>query len=421
MRAKVLFWITLAIIAALVWSAAAGGPLWMTISLAVVAAAMMIAVYRAIVLPAKSIQTGFELIRNQDLNNRLAPTHEPVSDSLVELFNTLMEKLKNENLRRREQDHFLNLLIEASPVGIAILNLDGRYSLVNREFADVFGRGGEPLLDSVPSADLADIRPGESKTLRLDAGRIYRVSLQWFMESGFRRYFYMAEPLGDEIRKAERAAYGKVIRTISHEVNNSLGGIISFVDLLKDASFLPEDLADIADSCRDRCDNLTAFIRSYADVVKIPEPAMVDFDLGEELLSLEPFLRMQVPEGIGFAISLPDSPLPVQADPTQLQQVLVNIVKNAVESVKNREEGGFVKIVAEKEGDGVSLSVIDNGPGIPEEVARNLFTPFYSTKPQGSGIGLTLAADILSRHHFPFSLSTNPLSSLTSFRIQFPQ
>lgn len=228
----------------------------------------------------------------------------------------------------------------------------------------------------------------------------------------------MVEPLGEELRKAERDAYGKVIRTISHEVNNTLGGLMSFLETLEDVHEEDPAVKELAESCHDRCGNLARFIGDYADVVRIPEPSLAPVDLCEEVRMLAPFARSLAGSGITLKLDIPDAPVMVMADATQLQQVMVNIVKNAAQSVG--DAGGEVSVSVSCMGESARLTVTDDGPGISEDVSRELFTPFFTTRPSGCGVGLTLAAEVLRRHGARFSLATDPATHLTSFEIIFP-
>ena len=117
-------------------------------------------------------------------------------------------------------------------------------------------------------------------------------------------------------------------------------------------------------------------------------------------------------------LDIPDAPVMVMADAAQLQQVMVNIVKNAAQSVGDTD--GEISVSVSYTGKSARLTVTDNGPGISEEVSRELFTPFFTTRPSGCGVGLTLAAEVLRRHGTRFSLATDPATHLTSFEIIFP-
>lgn len=213
--------------------------------------------------------------------------------------------------------------------------------------------------------------------------------------------------------KAEREAYEKVIRIISHEVNNTMGGVKSVLELLIDS--VDEDVKEVIESCDDRCDKMCGFISSYADVVKVPDPVMMDVELNDEIGAMMPFLRGIVPECIKFDFHPGQEKIGVKADISLLQQVVVNIVKNAVESIDGT--GSIDVWVSTINGRGC-LAISNDGAPIPDDVSRKLFSPFFTTKKEGRGLGLTLISEILKRHGAFFSLRTGS-DGITRFQIQF--
>ena len=163
--------------------------------------------------------------------------------------------------------------------------------------------------------------------------------------------------------------------------------------------------------------------------MKIPQPQLQLCDLSEEVEACRPFLEnLCTQANVRIDFHLTDEAIPVHLDTVLFQQVLINIVKNAVEASSPaplQGERGVVAIEVAKrstdDGPAVGTLVIsDNGHGIPPSVAKHLFTPFFSTKPQGQGLGLLLIRDILTAHHCTFSLLTDPEDHLTRFTIQFP-
>lgn len=149
------------------------------------------------------------------------------------------------------------------------------------------------------------------------------------------------------------------------------------------------------------------------------EPKLRVVDLRDEVENALPFLNTIIPAGVMVRVSLPDERLRVRLDEGMFRQVLVNIAKNAGESVRDSgRENGYISITAALERGRIRLEVEDNGLGISEESARHLFTPFHTTKPYGQGLGLTLTAEILRRHGCRFSLATG-VDGKTRFGIWF--
>lgn len=405
---------------------------WWIASTVILSLLLLILLYRSVVKPVASAQRGLELLSAQDLNNRLAKVGEPGADKIVTLFNNLITRLKNERLRIREQDHFLHLLIDASPMGIAMLDLDDRISMVNNAFTNITGISTESgsgkslqeLGNEITDA-LAGIKPGESAVIRHDGTRLYRCYHLWFIQEGFRRHFYLVESLTEEVRKAEKDAYEKVIRMISHEVNNTMGSVQSVLETLADETEDDPDLNLTIESCRERCESMCGFIDSFANLARIPEPVLKDVDLDEELTRMLPFMKLMAKENaeINLCCDNAENQIPkiVSADMQMLQQAILNIVKNAVESILEKENPcGGVSITTRRDNDFISLEIANDGIPISADVASRLFTSFFSTKRTGRGLGLTLISEILRKHSCSFSLRTHS-DGITRFIVRFPQ
>ena len=348
--------------------------------------------YRKTIRPYDTLIGGMELVRELDLTTRLAPSGQHETDIIVRTFNDLLGRLRTEHLRLEEQYTFLNLLIEASPMGVIQCDLDGNTTSMNPAAREMLSPSIEETIHALPL--------GETTTVRIPGGpQLFRISHLSFPDRGFQHPFFLIESLTSEIRLAEKAAYERVIRMIAHEVNNSVAGIIGS---------LTGDEAE-------RLTALSSFVSRFAEVVKIPQPQLQLCDLSEEVEACRPFLENLCTQAhVHIDFRLTDEAVPVHLDTVLFQQVLINIVKNAVESIGTTQ--GLVTLEVTTP---ATLTITDNGHGIPPAIAKNLFTPFFSTKPQGQGLGLLLIRDILTSHHCTFNLLTDPEDHLTRFTIQF--
>ena len=349
--------------------------------------------YRKTIRPYDTLIGGMELVRELDLTTRLAPSGQHETDIIVRTFNDLLGRLRSEHLRLEEQYTFLNLLIDASPMGVIQCDLDGNTTSMNPAAREMLSPSIEETIHALPL--------GETTTVRIPGGpQLFRISHLSFPDRGFQHPFFLIESLTSEIRLAEKAAYERVIRMIAHEVNNSVAGIIGS---------LTGDEAE-------RLTALSSFVSRFAEVVKIPQPQLQLCDLSEEVEACRPFLENLCTQAhVHIDFHLTDEAVPVHLDTVLFQQVLINIVKNAVESIGTTQ--GLVTLEVTTP---ATLTITDNGHGIPPAIAKNLFTPFFSTKPQGQGLGLLLIRDILTSHHCTFNLLTDPEDHLTRFTIQFP-
>lgn len=381
--------------------------------------------YRKVIKPLNSIAGGMDLLRAQDFSSRLAPVGQREADRIVQVFNRMMDQLKEERLRLREQNHFLDLLISVSPMGVIILTLDEKISMTNKaalEFMDegeeaaLLGKGMDEL-DGTLAEELRRLPKGATETIRLSNSRIYRCSRLSFIDRGFAHPFYLIESLTADVMKAEKKAYEKVIRMIAHEVNNSVAGITSTLDTVNDALQTiddTEDLQEVMKVCIERSFSMSRFITNFADVVKIPDPQLEEVPLNDRVFACKRFMEnVCQSRNIDLQINLCEENPMVSIDTSLFEQVLINIIKNAAESIG--EEG---RITIRTSASPLMLEIGDTGKGISKETEAKLFTPFFSTKPNGQGIGLIFIREVLMKHDCNFSLRTYP-DGITRFRICF--
>ena len=244
---------------------------------------LLVYFYRKVVNPLKSIANGMDLLREQDFSSRLSPVGQAEADRIVKMFNRMMDQLKNERLRLREQNHFLDLLISVSPMGVIILTFDNEVSMLNDAAVHFLGFSNKHEITGTPlkalttplAEEINRLDKDSTQTIRLSDSQIYRCSRLSFIDRGFAHPFILIESLTTEVVKAEKKAYEKVIRMIAHEVNNTTAGITSTLDSVTEALEDvdgSEDLCEVMKVCSDRCYGMSQFITNFANVVKIPEP-----------------------------------------------------------------------------------------------------------------------------------------------------
>ena len=381
--------------------------------------------YRKVVKPLNSIAGGMDLLQAQDFSSRLSPVGQREADRIVSIFNRMMNQLKEERLRLREQNHFLDLLISVSPMGVIILTLDERISMANKAALEFLDEGTEEdimnkTMDELSGSlaeELNRIPKDTTVTIRLSDSRIYRCSRLSFIDRGFAHPFYLIESLTSEVMKAEKKAYEKVIRMIAHEVNNSVAGITSTLDTIDDALQTIDDTEDIREVmrvCVERSYSMSRFITNFADVVKIPEPQKEEVHLNDRVTACKIFMEnLCQNREIDLHLELCEENPVVSMDTSLFEQVLINIIKNATESIDTNG-----KIFIRTSASPLMLEIGATGKGISKEVETKLFTPFFSTKPNGQGIGLIFIREVLMKHGYTFSLRTYP-DGITRFRICF--
>jgi two-component system nitrogen regulation sensor histidine kinase NtrY len=380
--------------------------------------------YRALAADAR------RLVHDQAFTSRFLPVGEPDLDELIALYNRMVDRLRDERVRLAEQHHFLAQVLDVSPSGIVVLGFDGEVTSLNPAAARLLGiprtSTGPPLaeLGSPLAAAMAGLGSGESRVVGADGAARIRVQRGGFVDRGFPRAFFVLEEVTGELRQAERAAYEKLIRVMSHEVNNT---VASSTSLLQSSLTYARDL-----SAEDRTDfetalgvviartgQLNTFMKGFADVFRLPAPARQPCELVGILERVVALLSAR-PEAdrIAWRWELDATAVRVSADPAQLEQAILNVVKNAVEAIGDHSAGGTVTIHVTSKTDPPTLVVEDSGAGLTAEAQSNLFTPFFSTKPGGQGIGLTLVGEILAGHGFDYALERTDRET-TAFRIRF--
>jgi nitrogen fixation/metabolism regulation signal transduction histidine kinase len=351
---------------------------------------------------------GRDLLRDEDFSARLREVGLVEVDELVGLFNATIERLRRERIHAREQEAFLERLVEASPTAILLLDLDGKVATVNPAARSLLPAAtpGRRLaeLPEPGGTTLAALGDGESAVFAAGARR-FKAARARFWDRGFPRSFVLVEELTEELRRGERDAWGRLLRTISHEVNNSAGALASLLDscraeLAEGGDHAAVDEALAAGSRRIRA--LEAFVAGYAEVVRLPAPARQRLDLGALLDDLALVLGPELTaRHITLGWGRRDRDAVVHADPNQIERVLVNVLRNAAESIG---EGGAIELSLERTRREVVLQVRDNGAGVEPDAREHLFTPFFSTKRDGRGLGLTLVREILAGHGFEGTL-----------------
>lgn len=390
---------------------------------ALVLASIVVAwrLYRQLLSPLKTLMQGVDAIRDRDFNVKFLATGKYEMDQLINVYNAMIDELRNERTRQEQQHFFLEKLINTSPTGIIILDYDECIHQLNPKALQQLGLEEKALLGKPVHAifhpvlqEISRLSSGESRTLTVNGIETYKLQKSHFIDRGFARYFIMLEELTVEILAAEKKAYGKVIRMMAHEVNNTVGPVNSILQSTLHAHENSPAISNALQVAIDRNQNLNLFMRNFADIVRLPEPQKKPTDLHQLLRNTSKLMELKAGEKrIDFQFDLSPTPIDIFADTLQLEQALINIIKNAMEAILGQGTITFVTRALPRE-----LIIRDNGKGITPNIADQLFSPFFSTKKDGQGIGLTLTREILLNHGYDFSLRTLE-PGVTEFSIRF--
>ncbi len=371
------------------------------------------------------MQQGIDAIKDQDFNVSFALTKSKEMDQLIGVYNSMIHKIREERVSQKEQHFFLEKLIDASPNGIIVLDFNEQITTINKSAKATLGLQDEELnlpIEKIKSDflhEICELEDESSAVISKDGWKKYKCHSANFIHRGFERRFLLIEELSNEILETEKQAYGKVIRMMAHEVNNSLGAVNSILQSTRD-SFPknPEseehlELINALSVAEGRNQRLGLFMKNFADVIRLPIAKKENLDLNEICRNIAALYSIQAKERkIDLEFEFHNNTCQILGDKAQLEQVLVNIVKNAMEAIG---QNGIIKFQSQ----GKSMQVLDNGKGINKEVESHLFQPFFSSKPDGQGIGLTLIKEVLQEHQADFSLKTLA-NGWTCFNMDFP-
>ncbi|WP_426190971.1 sensor histidine kinase [Massilia sp. DWR3-1-1] len=375
-----------------------------------------------------------DLLQEQQYSGRLALTGTPELDRLIDVFNTMLGALYQERLAIGEQRGFLAQLLDATPAAVVVFDFDGAVSLVNASAVALLqlqAPQGRPLAAAAGSArsaallaQLEALTLGPGTLLTDLEGRRYRAQRGQFFDRGFARDFLMVEELTIELERSERATYDKLIKVLAHEVNNTVAATGSVLDslLFYRAQLAPDDGVDFAtaiDAVQRRNRSMGEFIERFTRVVKMPDPELRPVDIGAMVDDIVWLNREQCKRlGIALVWTRRDALAPWPMDAQLIEQALINIVKNAIEAVAaSAAPERRIELALAASGAGARLTISDSGNLLGEAPARQLFTPFFSTKKGGQGIGLMFVREVLSRHGFGYRLAAD--QGMTRFEIAF--
>lgn len=390
------------------------------------ALALFVNLYRKLIKPYRILADSVTLIKEQDFSSRLRPIPHSEANKLIEVFNKMMDQLRNERLSVREKNRFLDLLIQASPQGVIILDFDYRLTSINpsgcrllgiKDVEEVRGRKLSEA-DNALCRRLGRLEPGMDALLRVGGIAQYRCTLASFIDRGASHPFILIEELTNELLAIEKESYESLIRMMAHEVNNSAGAINATLNVLEEIASAQKEgeLAEALPALKassDRCVHLSRFVSNLADVVKIPEPQRSAVNINALLRSVCELNSAEFKKRNIRADFRPAPSCLAFVDKIQFEQVFVNLIKNACEAIGS---GGTIRIVTGA--DPLVVAIENNGEPLTDAVRQKLFTPFFTTKNQGRGIGLMFVREALMKHDCRFGFYSR--DEWTIFRIEFP-
>ncbi|MGH8285475.1 MAG: sensor histidine kinase, partial [Steroidobacteraceae bacterium] len=367
-----------------------------------------LSVRHRLAFPLQSLASLIEAVRFGDygLRGRRAARDDVLGDVVKEI-NALSASLQQQRLASVEASALVQTVLEELDTAVFAFDGEQRLKLMNRAAAELLGRAADSLLGrSARELGIAELLERSDPAVLSYAfpartGR-FEVRHRTFRDAGVPHTLVIVSDLSRTLRDEERRAWQRLIRVIGHEINNSLTPIKSLAGTLRqmlsrsDAATAGDgrEFAEGLSLIGDRAGSLSKFVATYSQLARLPTPSREPVPLRsllQRLASLEPFVGTQLEAPYDVS---------VEADAVQIEQAVINLLKNAAEATAGAQ--GAVRIVLARTREAAVIEVRDEGPGVANP--DNLFVPFFTTKPGGSGIGLTLSRQIIEGHGGTLSL-----------------
>lgn len=366
-------------------------------------------------------------------------------DKLKKSFNEVIKDFQEVRAEKEENYYYLQTVIQHIGISLIAYSKDGKVELINNATKKLFQVRSLNNIQSLRQFSpelvqkLLSIRHGENTLIRVqEKEELLQLAIYATEFKIHNRTILLTsiKNIQDELEEKEMESWQKLIRVLTHEIMNSITPISSLSStitlILKDlAQTLSEknieadDLETIGEiqnalvTIHKRTDGLMHFVNTYRDLTKIPTPVFSIFSVNKLLSNIKGLFTEELKsKKIQCAISIEPSSLELSADEKLIEQVIINLVKNAIQAVEQNEEPEIhLKAFLNKRGR-ITIQVIDNGQGILPDVLDKIFIPFFTTKPQGSGIGLSLSKQILRLHGGNIGAYSNPEKE-TKFTLTF--
>ena len=337
-------------------------------------------------------------------------------------------------LRPQQQIDHLQTLIDTVPVAIITLDDTGKVTLANHAARRLAGRAMSRLehlgaISAAAGERLLQLAPGQRHVMRLDNGQRVLASAARFSAAGRQLRVFSLQNIESELDAVELQAWQDLLRVLAHEMMNSLTPISSLAESVRPllrAAVLAEpdgalrDVADAVDVIARRSSGLMSFVERYRKMAELPPPSLESLSVSDFIRRIDQLMRPTLEaRGIAYSSRVEPSDLAIRADGDLLEQALINLLHNAMDALSGTSSPK-IDVRCGLRDEHCTISVGDNGKGLDSDSLEHIFIPFFTTKPEGSGIGLSLARQIAHAHHGQLEAAANDPRGAV-FTLSIPQ
>ena len=362
--------------------------------------------------PFELVKSGIETIKDGDYTvflNTEGSKHE--FTQLIDLYNLMIEQLQSKRLEIKQIQQFFEEIIQKLPFSVIIIDELENLKFANRHaennFHFNFSKFRNRKIDIIENENIHAILKKENsdKWIQLK-GRNLKIKMNTFQINGIVHYVYSIEELTRQLKTYQLETWKRIVRVISHEIQNSISPIISINqsihNFLKSSDNIDDDYKEGIEYINKRLNRLSNFVSEYSKIAKIPDAKRHNVKIDHffyQLIALFKESNARINYSNQSSINF------FFIDERLFEQALINIIKNAIEASEQKEKP-IINIIVEKTEKRPRLIIEDNGSGITEEAMENLFIPYFTTKEKGTGIGLTLVQEILNKHEFNYYIES---------------
>ncbi len=391
----------------------------------------------------RKLSVFFETIRHSDFTSTFADKGLGKSfDELNKAFNEVIAEFQKTRAAKEEHFNYLQTVVQHVNNAIIVYKKDGSVNMLNNAFKRMFRISNIRFIDELKKVDdnlaekLLYIKAGESDLLKVfHDNELMQLSIRAteFRMQGDDYVLVSLQNIHTELEAKEMDSWQKLIRVLTHEIMNSITPIVSLSSTVKGLLIDEESVklkqeieADDVESAQSalntierRSQGLLNFVQVYRNLTRIPKPSFRHFEVQQLLDNVEQLLQPKIDaQNIQCVCKVLPPGLMLTADPDLIEQVLINLVINSIHAVKEAENPKIQVLATEAGTNHINISVSDNGHGIKPDNLEQIFVPFFTSKKEGSGIGLSLAREIMRLHKGNITVKSKPHHE-TKFTLHF--